>query len=530
MHNLLTRLFAALICCALLCPGLAIAEEEIPAIDAEPALDVEFVEEDALEDDLSVLDTGLALEIGPDETVEAEDDMLIDVEEAPAGEDEISEADEEAPETALGAHAYDDILLKRTSVTIGVGEVYTDIMASNCDVPATSSDLKYSSSNSKVVKVVSRGKLKGLKTGKATITIKNKWDTVKLKVVVKKRPSKVTISPATKTLYLKASIALKAKLPSGTASFKKTWTSSNTSVATVSKSGRVTAKKAGTATITVKTYNGKKSKCKVTVKNVRQRALLIGQNAYPGNELRGCINDATTMSGILKNASNHFDTKVIKNAGAQEILDAIYDYLVPGSKDSDISLFYYSGHGLYADGDTDYQGSLCGVDDYYFPPWLLADCLMDVKGRVYVIIDACHSGALIGTKGAKGSASGFAQQFMKAFTNRLESSKAGEFRVKDKFFVLVAAGFSESSYDGYFDGSGYPQGAFTAALVKGVGASYPSGKFKSGIPADTSGDKRVSFGEAYKYSKKIVNKWIGYEDPQTVMMYGTDTVCLFSRV
>ena len=40
---------------------------------------------------------------------------------------------------------------------------------------------------------------------------------------------------------------------------KITWTSSNKKVATVSSKGKVTAKKAGTATITAKTSNGKKA-------------------------------------------------------------------------------------------------------------------------------------------------------------------------------------------------------------------------------------------------------------------------------
>ena len=44
------------------------------------------------------------------------------------------------------------------------------------------------------------------------------------------------------------------------------WYSSNNKVATVSSKGKVTAKKAGTVTITVKTSNGLKATCKVTVK------------------------------------------------------------------------------------------------------------------------------------------------------------------------------------------------------------------------------------------------------------------------
>ena len=45
-----------------------------------------------------------------------------------------------------------------------------------------------------------------------------------------------------------------------------TWSSNNTSVATVSN-GKVTAKAAGIATITAKSNNGKYDTCKVTVKN-----------------------------------------------------------------------------------------------------------------------------------------------------------------------------------------------------------------------------------------------------------------------
>lgn len=45
-----------------------------------------------------------------------------------------------------------------------------------------------------------------------------------------------------------------------------TWKSSNKKVATVDKNGKVTAKKKGTCTITAVTSNGKKAKCKITVK------------------------------------------------------------------------------------------------------------------------------------------------------------------------------------------------------------------------------------------------------------------------
>lgn len=74
--------------------------------------------------------------------------------------------------------------------------------------------------------------------------------------------SKVKINKTSTTIYVGKTETLKI---SGT-SKKVKWTTSNKSVATVSSKGKVTAKKAGTATITTK-VSGKSYKCKVTVKN-----------------------------------------------------------------------------------------------------------------------------------------------------------------------------------------------------------------------------------------------------------------------
>ena len=60
-------------------------------------------------------------------------------------------------------------------------------------------------------------------------------------------------------------LTLKATLPENTASGIMKWTSSNNAVVTV-KDGKLSAVKAGTATITVKTFNGKTASCRVTVR------------------------------------------------------------------------------------------------------------------------------------------------------------------------------------------------------------------------------------------------------------------------
>ena len=59
---------------------------------------------------------------------------------------------------------------------------------------------------------------------------------------------------------------LKKTLTPSNAYTTYTYTSSKTAVATITSSGKVVAKKAGTAIITITTHNGKTATCTVTVK------------------------------------------------------------------------------------------------------------------------------------------------------------------------------------------------------------------------------------------------------------------------
>ena len=78
-------------------------------------------------------------------------------------------------------------------------------------------------------------------------------------------PTSVSLNKTSLTLDVGKSYTLTKTVSPSNAVTSYTWSSSNTSVATVDKNGKVTAKKAGTATITVKTSNGKTATCKVTV-------------------------------------------------------------------------------------------------------------------------------------------------------------------------------------------------------------------------------------------------------------------------
>nr|WP_242999813.1 leucine-rich repeat protein [Ruminococcus bromii] len=81
------------------------------------------------------------------------------------------------------------------------------------------------------------------------------------------RPTSVLLNKTSLTLDVGKSYTLTKTVSPSDAVTSYTWSSSNTSVVTVDGNGKVTAKKTGTATITVKTSNGKTATCKVTVKS-----------------------------------------------------------------------------------------------------------------------------------------------------------------------------------------------------------------------------------------------------------------------
>ncbi len=263
------------------------------------------------------------------------------------------------------------------------------------------------------------------------------------------------------------------------------------------------------------------------------RALLIGQNAYQDSPLYGCINDATAIEGALKGLSNSFKTTLIKDATKTQILNGIKTAFADATED-DVSLFHYSGHGVYAGNNTSsssfqkMQGALCTIDDQYITLAELASALSEVKGRVIVILDSCHSGAAIG-RSTENDLDRFNADAIEAFISVMQAEGEGaEWQdfVQSKFIVITAASYSESSWDGQFDGSGYDQGAFSAAFVKGLGCKYPKGAYTGSIPADSNGDKNLTLKEIYDFVSQQAQQWTGSQHAQ---YYGPDNEVLFKR-
>lgn len=134
--------------------------------------------------------------------------------------------------------------------------------------PLNSTDkLTYKSSNAKVVQVNANGKVTAKKPGKAKVTITtSSGKSVIVTITVKKKASATTKLSVKKKITVKVGTVqfLPYKI-NASSTDKITWKSSRKSVVTVDSNGKITAKKKGKATITIKAGK-KKATCTVTVK------------------------------------------------------------------------------------------------------------------------------------------------------------------------------------------------------------------------------------------------------------------------
>ena len=149
----------------------------------------------------------------------------------------------------------------KPGITAKVSQVYVGKKATiKVTKTKVTGKVTFKSSNKKVATVNSKGVITGKKAGKAVITVKVGKYTKKLTVKVKKPSFKLVKSSVKLKKGNKTTIRVKAAPVS-----KVTYKTSNKKVATVNSKGVVTAKKKGTAKITVK-CNGITKTFKVTVK------------------------------------------------------------------------------------------------------------------------------------------------------------------------------------------------------------------------------------------------------------------------
>lgn len=169
--------------------------------------------------------------------------------------------------SAAGKTAQYKLTVKTPSVKINVSSktLYVKGSPATVTLKATTAGVTgkvtYTSSKPSVATVAANGKVTAKAAGTAVITAKCGNYKATCKITVKKPSVKASASAKTVFVGGTSQITVKKTGVSG----KVTYTSSNKSVAVVSAGGKVTAKKAGTATITVK-CGSYKATCKITVK------------------------------------------------------------------------------------------------------------------------------------------------------------------------------------------------------------------------------------------------------------------------
>ena len=172
-------------------------------------------------------------------------------------------------------------------------------------------NVSYSSSNIGVATVSSSGLITGIAQGNATITATaeaSNSTTVSTTFAISVNPVSVTsvsLDTNSATVKISKTLTLVAIVSPANATNKNvTWTSSNTSVATVNNSGVVTGVSAGTSVITVKTVDGNKTAtCTVSVSASSEETFTISYTDLPTTYQTGST-VYTASSGIKFQAYN----------------------------------------------------------------------------------------------------------------------------------------------------------------------------------------------------------------------------------
>ena len=523
MKQILLQCLSALLVCAMLCGGLALAESadvDAPVdelnefiIGGDDGQSIEGIEETPAD----AADEPVMIEVGFDGAPVASDAAKF---EEPGTEEVGGQAGEVLPKADYYTRLPNSGNYSTLSFTLGdTLWIYPDF-ASNAGVSVTG----YKSSKPKVATIDANGRITTLTEGttKITVTTTNKKikATMSLKVVDPYKPEKIYINQGkSATLYLNQVFPLTTRLEPGTAKATLTWTSSKPAVASVDANGRVTAHKEGSAKITVKTHNGRKATFKVKVDgiyvnpNVHYRALLVGQCNYTyANDLPG-DRDVALMEKMLNSLRGPEGNTWTVNRQTDRNVNQIYSdirWTFSGATNNDVSLFFISCHG---DDSTSYSyygyqraGALLTPDGSRLSLHQLAAWLNDIPGKVIVLIDSCGSGAAIYPYGSKSAGAfeafdpeSFDEQVVEAFSGLDKGvsapwdSNQGAFILTNKFYVMTASAYREYSW------CTNKYSYFTKWLTDGV-------KTKGKMPADGDKNKFLTLNELYNYIRSKSDK------------------------
>ena len=225
------------------------------------------------------------------------------------------------------------VSLSKTTASLKKGETLT-LSATVSPSDASNKSVVWSSSNTSVATVNSNGKVTAVGNGTATITVKTTAGskTATCKVTVTTSPTGVSITNK-KQLALDVNGTYQCNVsvtPNDASDKSVVWSSSDSSIAKVSSSGKITALKTGVATITVKTSDGSKTD------SFKVYVYQTGVQITTGSNIWYRISLASTSNRVMVvNGKNTFN-------GAKVILKSL-----DGLNDNGWQFHYYNGANGY---------------------------------------------------------------------------------------------------------------------------------------------------------------------------------------
>ncbi|PKU88281.1 Bacterial Ig-like domain (group 2), partial [Bifidobacterium pseudolongum subsp. globosum] len=246
------------------------------------------------------------------------------------------------------------------------------IAATVAPTNATDKTVTWTSSDASVATVDASGTVKAVKAGTATITATAGGKSAIVTVTVKGEDpivavQSVSIAGGDFTLDTGKTKVLSATVKPDNATNKAVaWSSSDASVASVDASGKVTAKKAGTATITAKS-GGKSASVKVSVKAVASVSkgdslgVRRGNRYYVRNSLSSGNADVEFTYGLASDQvlvgdwdGDGKDTLVLRRGNRYYVRNS----LTPGHADKEFTLGLATDQVLVGDWDGDGKDTL----------------------------------------------------------------------------------------------------------------------------------------------------------------------------
>ena len=122
------------------------------------------------------------------------------------------------------------------------------------------------------------------------------WNTVIMFEQPATAPTSISLNTSSRTMIVGNTYSLEATVSPSNVTPSISWSSSNSAVASVNSDGVVTAKAAGSATITARTSNGKTASCYITVKS-------FVLDYYPGTKLPTftCVTGKSVYNSAVNN-------------------------------------------------------------------------------------------------------------------------------------------------------------------------------------------------------------------------------------